>query len=336
MAKVHDIMNAIVSPQLRLELKFIREAVRFWRLTRKYNASSHTDDDIEKMKYTLLRENHTIEKGLSMRCPKEGFGQAKVMNLLKRLNLYADKYFEEDPTFLKYPLATIRNYISYMQERGIKIPDIEERFQALAQRAHNEGIKGHAGVYEETKQHILEECQKDFEALLFSRHSIRYFKQEAPDRETIREALRLAQQTPSACNRQGWHAHVYGEELSSVILKWQGGCRGFEEEIKCTIIVTANLKAFLSYEVHQAYVDGGLYAMNLINALHAKGLGTIPLSTAFECNKLTALTKLGIPEYEVPILIIGIGEMTDTFNVAVSTRKDISATTTWHEDKAHT
>ena len=40
------------------------------------------------------------------------------------------------------------------------------------------------------------------------------------------------------------------------------------------------------YEVHQAYVDGGLYAMNLINALHSLGIGTIPLSVAFGYDKL--------------------------------------------------
>ena len=110
----------------------------------------------------------------------------------------------------------------------------------------------------------------------------------------------------------------------------QGGCRGFESEIRNSILVTANLKAFLSYEIHQAYVDGGLYAMNLINALHSLGLGTIPLSCAFDCDKLKLLSQFNIPEYEVPIVIIGIGHLYEKFNVAVSERKEISKTNTFH------
>ena len=76
--------------QFRLQRMFFKEIIRFWQLTTKYNASSHTDEDIQKMQYTLLRENHTIEKGLSMREPRRGFGQQKVAELMIRLNKYID------------------------------------------------------------------------------------------------------------------------------------------------------------------------------------------------------------------------------------------------------
>ena len=58
---------------------------------------------------------------------------------------------------------------------------------------------------------------------------------------------------------------MYLNDKSHEILEWQGGFRGFEHDIHTAILVTANLKAFLSHEVFQVYVDGGLYAMNLIN-----------------------------------------------------------------------
>ena len=38
------------------------------------------------------------------------------------------------------------------------------------------------------------------------------------DKETIEKALKLAQKTPSACNRQSWHTHVFqGEESINLI-----------------------------------------------------------------------------------------------------------------------
>lgn len=316
--------------ELLLQKSYLSEAYHFWRLTVKYNASHHTDDDIQKMQYTLSRETHTIEKGMSMRNPRKGFGQQKVTNLIKRLGIYCDRYLVQDKNFLEYPLSTIKNYIDYSHKTGVDIPQIESSFDSLLSKTGFDSISGEAGIMPETKENILSNCNKDFESLLYSRHSIRYFSDEPVSDEKINNALELAQRTPSACNRQGWLTHVYRAPKSIELIKWQGGCRGFEDEIKCAILVTANLKAFLSYEVHQSYVDGGLYAMNLINALHSLGLGTIPLSTAFDFKKLEYLKAFGIPTNEIPILIIGVGEMTDAFYVAVSKRKKISKTNTFH------
>lgn len=314
-----------------LEKGFILEAINFWRLTSKYNASHHTDEDREKMQYTLLRENHVIEKGMSMRNPRKGFGQEKVNSLLDRLQKYLVMYGDSDREFMRYPLSTIKNYILYTEERGTPIPEIKDKYNKLEKETNLGVIITHAGIVETTKEEVLSKCNKDFESLLLSRHSLRYFSEESVKQETIIKALQFAQRTPSACNRQGWKTHVYQGEKSIELIKWQGGSRGFEDECRYTILVTANLKAFLSHEVHQAYIDGGLYAMNLINALHSLGLGCIPLSCGFEYSKLRKLDQFGIPENEVPIVIIAFGNLQDKFNVAVSTRKDICKTNTFHK-----
>ena len=92
------------------------------------------------------------------------------------------------------------------------------------------------------------------------------------------------------------------------------------------------MRGFLYYEPFQQYVDGGMYAMNLVNAFHSLGLGTIPLSCGFVHSKLARLKRFGIPEQESPILIIGIGNLEDKVKVAVSTRKNISETNTFCEE----
>lgn len=316
--------------QILLQKNYLNEAYSFWKLTVKYNASNHTDDDIQKMQYTLSRETHTIEKGMSMRNPRKGFGQQKVTNLIIRLRKYVKLYMNEDSAFLDYPLSTIQTYIDYTLSTGVDIPDIQKNFSFLLQEAGKTNVCGKAGVEKITKNSILDKCNKDFESLLYSRHSIRYFSDTPVGDDVINKALELAQRTPSACNRQGWLTHVFRAPKSIDLVKWQGGSRGFEDEIKCAILVTANLKAFLNHEVHQAYIDGGLYAMNLINALHSLGVGTIPLSCGFMEKQISQLSKFDIPENEVPIVIIGVGNYLDCFNVAVSERKDISITNTYH------
>ena len=161
-----------------------------------------------------------------------------------------------------------------------------------------------AGTQMVSKAEIVSRAQGNFEQLLTSRHSIRYFSKDAISARQINKALQMAQLTPSACNRQGWHTHIYQGNKATQLFKWQGGARGFEAEPTLAILVSANSRAFLKYEPFQVYVDGGLYTMNLINALHYVGLGTIPLSCGFGYQKLADLYKyFDLPENERPIAI---------------------------------
>ena len=316
--------------QLKVEKNLLKESIFFWLKLRKYNASSHTENDIEKTQYTLSRLVHTIEKGMSMRNPRKGFGQQKVDIVLDYLIDYAKKFAKQDKSFLQYPINAIYSYIQYTTECGVEILNIESKFKRLIELSGMQPEKYKGGVAMVRKEDIELACRSNFKDLLMHRHSVRYFTEKVPEIESINAALELAQRTPSACNRQGWKTHVFLGDKSTELIKWQGGARGFEDEIKGAILVTANLKAFLFYEVHQAYIDGGLYAMNLINALQYFGFGSIPLSAGFLNEKLEKLKAFGIPENEVPIVVIGFGYCQDQFKIAISERKKLDATNTMH------
>lgn len=98
---------------LRLKLQFLEEAYYFWLLLCRHNASVNTEASMKKMQYILLREAHVIEKGMSMRNPRKGFGQAKILIMLQNLNRYYDLYSTEDLDFLKFPISTVGSYIQY-------------------------------------------------------------------------------------------------------------------------------------------------------------------------------------------------------------------------------
>jgi len=314
------------------EIFFFLETFAYYKQLLKYNASVHTDDDLQKMQFTILRENHVIEKGMSMRSPRKGFGQEKITNLINRLCKYYNLYHSVDLNFLIYPLSTIKSYILYSHENEIQIFDIENRFLQLLEKTKLEiELKDECGIKLIKKEEIYKTLPQNFSDFVNSRHSIRYFSKETPDLLTIKNALEIAQQTPSACNRQGWIAHIFYGSKNQELLQWQNGAKNFENEVPFSILITANMKAFLYYEPFQLYVDGGLYAMSLIYALHSLKLGTIPLSCGFDHKKLAKLkTNFEIPENEVPIIIIGVGCLLDEFNVAISTRKDINLTTVTH------
>lgn len=323
----------VLRPKTSIERGFASEMKRFYELLAKYNANVSTDSDMEKMQYTLLRENHVIEKGMSIKNPRLGFGQQKVAALIARLSEYYKRYGVVDKKFLEYPLDTVQEYIKYTTETYVEIPAIEKSFKDLCSRVGYRPRILAGGVVNVKCASVKQLAGGDFDELTRSRRSIRYLNQlKLPTREEINKALSIAQRTPSACNRQAWHTHVFQGKQAVELVKWQGGSRGFEEEMTSAILVTSDLKGFLWHEVHQVYVDGGLYAMNLINALHYIGFGTIPLSTGFEWTKLKDLSRFGIPENEVPIVIIGFGNLLDEFKVAVSARKNIDKTNVYHDE----
>ena len=280
---------------------FLIELASYWKRLCRYNASINTERDKEKMEYILLRENHVIEKGMSMRHPRQGFGQAKVLTLIDRLKRYYKLYGHEDKRFMYYPMATIKAYISYHQKDQVDITAIQNLYLQLCQETGitDDQLTMSAGIEIMQGKELELQAKKDFSSLLYNRHSIRYFKDEAPSIQQIEQALRLASRTPSACNR---------------------------------IIVTADMKGFLAHEPFQCYIDGGMYAQNLINALHYVGLGSIPLSCGFMSGKLLGIQKrFSIPKNEVMIVIIGTGIIYKKKKIAISTRKPILSTNTYHK-----
>lgn len=312
---------------LTVHKTFVVDTIRLWLFQIRYNASCNTEQDREKWEYSLLRKTHTVEKGMSLRNPRVGFGQQKVSALLDELARYQQRFGQEHPGFIDYPLHTIGFWIDYTRKQGVEIGDIERKFERFE---GFEGAKMASGVVLTSRAAQQQGAQGNFESLLRSRHSVRYFTDELVSHEVIDLALTMAQLTPSACNRQGWKTHVFEGEACHRLLKWHGGTRGFEEDVHQAIVVTANQKAFFYYEMYQAYVDGGLYGMNFINALHSLGLGTIPLSCGFKQRKLKGLHAMGIPSNEVPVLIVGFGQLPEEFKVAASVRKPISETNTYH------
>lgn len=326
------ILNSIKA-RLPLSIQFFIEMISYWRRLCRYNASIATDRDMVKMQYTLLRENHIIEKGMSMRNTRRGFGQQKVTSLIQRLRAYNRLYGSSNPSFLGYPLSTIKAYIDYQHQDNINITGINILFGQLCDEVgvSPDQLSYPAGIKLELANDLQQQAKGDFFSLLHSRHSIRYFKEELPSRELLDEALQLAARTPSACNRQAWHTHIFFNDESHELLHMQEGCNGFSDDIHCCIVVTADMKGFLGHEPFQCYIDGGLYAQNLINSLHYIGLGAIPLSCGFMSDKLLRIqNRFNIPQNEVMVVIIGVGVMTDEVKIAISTRRPIEATNIYH------
>ncbi len=313
---------------IRHKISFIKDLVAYYRRLARYNASVSTETDVEKMRYLIMRESHVFEKALSLKDIKKGFGREKAAKLVGHLKRYIDMP-GSNLDISAYAVAILSKYVDCLANDGITEPVLEADISLLKTRFPQ--LSATAGVASTTAKEISEAAAGDFRSLALSRHSIRYFSRRKVDRNKIVKALEIAAMTPSACNRQSWKTHVYFGKGAAALVDWQGGARGVARYVNCAILVTADMRAFFAHEPFQVYVDGGLYAMNLINALHFSGLGTLPLSCGYNMDKLASISDFGVPGNETPIVIICTGEMEENVTYAISKRLSIENSNVFHE-----
>ncbi|MEM7316122.1 MAG: nitroreductase family protein, partial [Planctomycetota bacterium] len=156
---------------------------------------------------------------------------------------------------------------------------------------------------------------------------------EPVDISVIKTAVRIAQKTPSVCNRQSGRVHIYGSEADKTrVLSHQAGNRGFGNQAAYVLIVTADLRCFASPgERFQSWIDGGMFAMSLIYALHAQGLGSCALNWSATSDRDIRMRKdAGIPDNEVVMMMISVGRLPESFPVARSPRKPLEEVATIH------
>lgn len=293
--------------------------------------SINPDSDKDKYKFLIVKEVHVIEKGLSLKDCRPGFGVPKVVSILDMLSKYYDKY--EDQEILVFTLSIIKRYIEFNESENALDVNIKVMYQNLESKIKSwDAYKNLLGgeIYL-TKAETMKATDIPYFNFVKSRHSVRSFTNEPVSKELLTKALEIASYTPSACNRQPWGVHVFTQKKNIIdILDIQTGARQFKDMVGALIVVTSTRKAFFSGENNQWYVNGGMYSMSLMYALHSVGLGCIPLNLGISDDKLKKMWKLGnIKSDEAPIVLLAVGHLPDTFKATRSCRFSIFDYTTF-------
>ncbi|MEM9804252.1 MAG: nitroreductase family protein [Cyanobacteria bacterium P01_D01_bin.56] len=273
----------------------------------------------------LIANYHVIEKGLSLREPRIGFGTEVVDNLVSILKSYQQRYeFDE---IAQVALNTLFSYYEFNLERGLDKQALLDELLAIKKKIPSQAACTSAGgTVSVTKESILSASKVDFERFVSARHSIRNFEQASVDIALIEEAIAIALKTPSVCNRQTWKVHVCETSGSRAkALGHQNGNRGFGSDADKVLILTSDLNLFTnSGERNQGFVDGGLFAMSLIYALHSLGLGTCCLNWSVRSGVDRALRKdIAIGDSEIVIMMMAVGHLPDKLQVAQSSRRQV-------------
>ena len=169
----------------------------------------------------------------------------------------------------------------------------------------------------------IEVKKYNFEEFAHSRHSSRIFDGRSISDEQLDEVVKLAQTAPSACNRQSAKImHVKDRELAKKILKIQGGAKGHSDSDVLLLISDLSLYRYSS-EMFTPYLDGGIFLMNLLYALHYYGLGACPLIWDDYGSKGVEIRKiLDIPKNFHIVAVLQVGFVPENACYALSKRRE--------------
>lgn len=269
---------------------------------------------------------HAIEKGMSIGGVRPGFGKPKVKALIKDLDIYLSIGGEQ--MFVNEACSVIKKYIEFNEALGVDMSDIKEIFTSFCKKRSVQ-LKDMGGVLYLSKEKMDDERQKPFAAFSQSRYTVRDFSDKVISKADIQKALKLCERTPSACNRQSWRIYVYTDSVKrKKLFEMQKGCNGFIENMQAAILVCGDIQCYNFHELHQLYVDGGIYAMNLMYSLHYYNLANIPLTMGLKYSCIQDIKReLDIPDNELPVILIGVGSYKERFRVAESHRFDYQSYT---------
>jgi nitroreductase len=268
---------------------------------------------------------HALEKGFSLPSPRAGFGKEKALLLLNAMDKHLEKF---KPSLQFYSaLKVLECYLSYLKELDFDFDGIERKLKTLKNKVEEKNLA--QGGFKKTSREIIQSnSQIDLSKFFESRHSIRNFSAVEVERALLYQAIKMAQKSPSVCNRQSARVYIYNNDArGKAILNCQNGNKGFGHTANKILIITSELGAFLSVgERNQCWIDGGLFAMSIIYALHSLGLGTCCLNWSMEKEDDLKLRKeANISESENVIMLIAVGHIPDTLNIAISSRYETNS-----------
>jgi len=305
------------------------DAMRAFRYDKKQfmsNAGALHLDRKAAARAEIVMGYHVLEKGLTMPRRRLGFGKHAVIHLVNLINDFEHRFGAGDAQ-VRHAVGVLRAY----REIHRRLPCQMPRLDAL--------LSAHPDIPAAFEPHVSRAAffaAKDapFPQFAASRHVCRHFAGPVP-RKTIEAAVALALTSPSACNRQ--HARVHAVDdpvLRDRLFAMQGGTRGFGDTVDKVLVVTADLSAVRwAWERHDAYVNGGVFVMNLSYALHYFGVAHCILhwSVSPETD-VKAHGFLGIPSNEAIVQLFACGMPPEEFDIAASPRLDLPDVLAWYGD----
>ena len=272
----------------------------------------------------ILRNTHSIEKGLSIENPRLGFGVAKIEDAFE----FCQEYEALKGTMEVTPIIMFRDalvaYLAFHQEKkfsdsGVeKVRSIEKKISDRLSCTCKQ-----MGGYMIVNKHLYTSDEQETMSRLFNdRHSVREFAHTPIVEDDLRKAIQLAMRCPSACNRQNYRLHVIEKEKFNLLNGWLDGVGGFSDDVEKFLLITGRLSDFRHTEELQYLFSPIVFASYLTLTLQLYGIGCCFIQrTLVPSRKNETMKKvLSISKDEQIVCALGIGNYKEKYKVPVSYR----------------
>lgn len=271
----------------------------------------------------LRRNIHRLEKALIMRPRKAIFALDYIdqtIDLFERC-LHRSEF---SPSELAWAQAVLAQYFSVVSPTP-HVSHLAERFSQLqqhsSQRDRNEDV---LTPYPAADKTVAEISPEALHLLMQQRRSVRWFTEQPVPADLIAQAIQMASQAPSACNRQPFFVKMSQQPAQAAsIAKLAMGTSGFAENIRCLCVIVGDQSCYeAERDRHVIYVDGGLFAMQLMLALETLGLSSCPINWPdIESLELKMQRRLKLAVFHRPVMLLAVGYADQSGGIPASVKK---------------
>jgi len=300
--------------------KFRREHQAVLQGRLQYQASLSA---IKSSSVLLRRNTHRLEKGLIMQPRRAVFAEAYIEETVECFSkcLVSKSLCSEE---LKWAQDVLVKYFDVTESSPI-LDKVKKKFHTLALKSYNGSVQ--SIPYEHQHRVISSVTQEALYDLFKQRRSVRWYQQQKVEAALIDQAIEMAAQAPSACNRQPFQFYtITNMDKASDIASIAMGTAGFSDNIPALVVVVGDLSAYpAERDRHVIYIDAGLASMQLMLAFETLGLSSCPINwpDIEICEKKIA-KKLSLPIHLRPIMLISVGYGDEKGQIPFSQKKSIS------------
>ena len=283
---------------------------------------------LENLEANLILNYHSIEKGMLFKNTKPFFAKVRVSRLHEILNnkIIIDNINHSQ---VRVGFQVMCEYYEIHKKNGWETNDYykKEQYDFYKSLLAKSYVSNFNGAIQYSKEVYYQNINSDFEQFSNSRKSVRNFTGQKIEFNKILKAINLAKNAPSVCNRQASKVYLIEDKQKiDAILKIQGGFNGYEQNVSQLLIVTNDRSYYYTLgERNQFFIDGGIFLLNLLYALHFFKIGNCPANWGKIVQEEKLLEKIiQIPKAEKIICLIPIGELVNNFKVTLSKRRDVN------------
>ncbi|MGV8095616.1 MAG: nitroreductase family protein [Mangrovibacterium sp.] len=265
------------------------------------------------------RSIHRIEKGLITSPSKSIFAESYILETVQTFK----KLLQEpiDIPTKEWAFGILQQYFKTVQETEITL----KARTIFQQVKRDETIKLPVTylAFTRTKSKI---SYDEFFLLSKQRRSVRYYEDRPVPRNLVEDAIRVALQAPSACNRQPFIYRIIDDpaRITEAALL-PNGSQAFYQNIKMMVFLIGDLSNYFDErDKHLIYIDGALSAQSFILALETLGLSSCIINWSdIPSNNYRLKKFLNLKNWERCVMSISVGYAHPQCGIPSSIKKDI-------------